>query len=197
MKKIVLFMTSFVIFLLSTTTICFASEFDDYVETVNSKYNLEIIKTDGIEEKCTFDEFKQKIDAHVETHLLNNELEREYCLRKSSNKLLTFNHNAENMSTFGTYTTVTQTKKSNSVSFKIKATYDYYNGTPKNVKNFRNISFSYAIPIIFTYFKPNTGYPKTSIIDSGRTGLIEYVGFYMDDYLQDNNFRFFAEFYAP
>lgn len=197
MKKILLFMVSLVIFLLSTTTFCFASEFDDYVKAVNSKYNLEITKVDGIEEKCTFDEFKQNIDAHVETHLLNKELEREYFLRKSNNKFLAFNHNVENIGTFGTYTTVTQTKKSNSSRFKIKTTFDYYNGTPKNVKNFRNISFSYAIPIIYTYFRPNTGYPKTSIIDSGRTGVIEYVGYYKDDYIKDNNFRFFAEFYAP
>lgn len=34
MKKILLFMVSLVIFLLSTTTFCFASEFDDHVKAV-------------------------------------------------------------------------------------------------------------------------------------------------------------------
>lgn len=106
--------------------------------------------------------------------------------------------NARNLAkASGKYVTVTKTKVSNDDNFKVTATYDYFTGTPKNVKNFRNISFSYVSKPSVMTFVPYANYPKVSIIDSGRTGVVSYSGSLTGITVTVNKFNFHAEFYSP
>lgn len=176
--------------LLSITTVeSFASEYDDYVEEINSKYNLEIIKKDGVENNCNLEKFKQDVDSIVESQLYFRKKEAEYKIRKNNNFFL--------INSKSGYSTITQTKNSSSAVFKITATFDYYNGTPKNVRNFRNISYSYSTNFTNAGFLPSSGYPQVSIIDSGRTGVVKYVGLFTNSGFTLRNYMFSAEFYSP
>lgn len=176
--------------LLSTAMICYANEYDDYVDSVNCKYNLKIEKKDNVEQICTFDEFKKHVDSIVESQLNYRQNE----MKKTKN---VFKTTVDNITSVNSYSTVTKTKDSTANSFKIKATYDYNNGTLKNVKNFRDISWIYKYKSIIMYYKPYNGYPKVSIIDGGRTGVVKYNGVFSDPYNKVENYSFSAEFYSP
>ena len=195
MKKFLLFVVSLVICLLSTTMICYANEYDDYVNEVNSKYNLEIEKNNEVEQKCSFEEFKNHVDEIVESQLCFRQKEILYAVEQKNTfeKFLNINNGIA----LNSYSTVTKSKISTDSSFKIKATYDYNNGTPKYVKKFRNISWIYRYPTVIMDYSPYSGYPKVSLIDSGRTGVVKYNGVFSDPYNSVNNYSFSAEFYAP
>ncbi len=196
MKKVTLFVVSLMICLLSATMVCYANEYDDYVEEVNSKYNLEIEKKSGVEQYCSFDEFKNHVDEIVASQLYYRQKEIAYSV-KEKNTFKKFMDINDKLVATVSYSTVTKTKASTDSSFKIKATYDYNNGTPKHVKNFRNISWVYKYPTVVMYYSPYSGYPKVSLIDSGRTGVVTYNGVFSDTYNSVKNYGFSAEFYAP
>ncbi len=196
MKKVVLFVVSLIICLLSVTIVCYANEYDDYVEEVNSKYNLEIEKKTGVEQRCSFDEFKGHVDEIVDNQLCYRQKEIAYSV-KEKNTFKKFTDINDKLVTTISYSTITKTKASTDSSFKIKATYDYNNGTPKYVKNFRNISWVYKYPTVVMHYSPYSGYPKVSLIDSGRTGVVKYNGAFSDTYNSVKNYGFSAEFYAP
>ena len=175
--------------------ICYANEYDDYVEEVNSKYNLKIEKNNEVEQKCSFEEFKNHVDEIVESQLCFRQKEILYAVEQKNTfeKFLNINNGIA----LNSYSTVTKSKTSTDSSFKIKATYDYNNGTPKYVKNFRNISWVYKFPTVVMHYSPYSGYPKVSLIDSGRTGVVKYNGVFSDTYNSVKNYSFSAEFYAP
>lgn len=155
--------------------------------------NIEISKNENAEEKCDFKKFKEEIDGIVESQLDFYKEEMNYLTR--TNNSFTNARNLAKVS--GKYVTVTKTKVSSDDNFKITTTYDYFTGTPKNVRNFRNISFSYVSKPSAMTFVPYANYPKVSIIDSGRTGVISYSGSLTGVTVTVNKFNFHAEFYSP
>ncbi len=194
MKKVILFGFTLIVCLLSTTAICYASDFDDYIEQINSQYNIEISKNKNAEEKCDFKKFKENVDSVVESQLNFYKEEINYSIR-ANNSFINV-RNLEKAS--GKYVTVTKTKVSNDDSFKVTATYDYFTGSPKNVKNFRNISYvSIYKNSDMMVFIPYANYPKISIIDSGRTGVITYSGSLNGITITVERYKFHAEFYSP
>lgn len=191
MKKIWCFIIVLSALLICSSLVCYASEYDDYINNINNKYGLSLIKNDEVENNIDFDTFKNDIDKIVRAHI---EYEKEMKILENRFDIL------EDFDEYGllaplseSYKTVTKRKHADNI-FDIKATYDYCTETPYRVSNFRNISWHWQLQTLFESFTPNSGYPTLRYIDSHRSGYITYVGKYTNLSVTDSNYKFFASF---
>lgn len=194
MKKLLAFFITLIITMGISSLICYASEYDDYIEMVNNKYGLSIEKNKSVEDSIEFSDFKKDVDKIAYMHIQNEQEIQRYEMLKPIPTLDEFIINEKLAA--ATYKTVTRKKHADSI-FDIKVTYDYCTTSPYRVSNFRNISWHWQLISLFESFTPNSGYPTVTLRDSSRSGYIVYVGKYANASATDPNYRFAAEFCAP
>lgn len=78
--------------------------------------------------------------------------------------------------------------------FEVTATYDVSGTTISNPRSIKLSATMAASALRFRY-SPNSGYPTTSIIDSGRTLAVTYYGTFSTPEFTVSNVLFYTEFY--